>query len=217
MIDVTHNTVDWIAVEYVDGIQGRFDAAAYNEESDLFFFANYNSGELWVNPLGSDEGSFFSGFLTGTPASGCYYDQSYYYVDEQLNSINKVDFSSDWTISQITVLSTIPGNIVVSDLTITSSGTMFYIVGGLEGGGTELIVWDSATDTYNSMSIPLNENTQITFGSDGNLYALGGFEQGSGVEAYIIDTSTATLTPLYSGVIIVEEPISDVSRGPSPL
>jgi hypothetical protein len=61
----------------------------------------------------------------------------------------------------------------------------------------------------------LNEDTQIAYGSDGNLYALGGFTEGSGVETYFIDTSVTTLTPIYSGVIAVEEPISDVSRGPS--
>lgn len=215
MIDVTLNTSEQIVVEYVGGVSGRYDASAYSEADNLYFFANYNTGELWINPLGDDSPSFLSGTLTGSPASATFYDQCYYYVDGSLNTINKVEFDSDWMISSITVLSTIPIIATVNDIDVDPSGTVFYIICEEENGVVQLLTWDPVTDSYFSSSMTLDPGAQIAYGSDGNLYSLAVMDDGSSVSAYILETEGSVYTPVSIGVVVVEEPFSDLSRGPS--
>jgi hypothetical protein len=215
MIDVSSDTAMQILVEEVGGISGKFDAAAYDETSDMYFFANYNTGELWINPLGDESDSFLSGYLAGTPASGTFYDQSYYYVDEQVNSVNKVDFNDDWTISSITEISSIPYIIVVSDIAMSPSGDVMYIVGTTSDGLTELISWDVIDDTYVTTPVALNNSTQIAYGPDGKLYALSGIIQGTGVPTYQLTGGADSVAAISIGTITVDEPFSDITKGRS--
>ena len=215
MIDVISNTAEQIVVECVGNPSGRFDAAAYNEADNLFFFANYLTGELWINPLGEEGASFFSGMLAGSPTSATYYDQCYYYVDGDLNTINKVGFDSDWMVASITVLSTIPLPVTVNDIDVNPSGTLFYLVCEEESGVVQLLTWDPVADSYCSSSMVLDAGAQLAYGSDGNIYTLAVMDDGATVSAYRLEVDDGVYTPVNIGVVVVEEPFSDISRGPS--
>jgi hypothetical protein len=61
----------------------------------------------------------------------------------------------------------------------------------------------------------MDPGAQIAYGSDGNLYALAGPEGGTNVNVYQVSVQNETFTPVNSGVIIIEEPFSDISGGRS--
>jgi hypothetical protein len=105
---------------------GTYDGAAYDPESGMFFFTNFNTGELWANYLQGEDLSFRVGLLNGNAASGTFYDGAYYYIDHNLNSINQVNFNPDWTIASEIILDYIPGIITVNDIAMKPEGDMLY-------------------------------------------------------------------------------------------
>ena len=214
-IDVTNGTTEMILEEVVGNNGGVYDGAAYDEPSGRFFFANYTTGELYVNNLKDEDPSFSAGTLLGISASGTFFGDSYYYVNETTNTINKVTFTSTWTIAGETVLDTIPSAISVNDITMNPEGTTMYILGEVSGGGRELISWDVTTEVFYSMAITINSGAQIAYGSDGVLYAIAPItEGGSHSMTYTLDPSSGTLTPIEDDIIIIVDPFSDISLGP---
>jgi hypothetical protein len=215
MIDVLKSTSELILSEYVGNTGGSYDGAAFDLESKNFFFANYNTGELRVTQLNGEEDSFSAGILGGISASGTFYNNAYYYVDEQLNTINKVIFTSDWVISAEFVLDTIPGTIVVNDIAMSPDGVKLYLLGHYNAGGSELITWDVSSQEYFTTSIALNENAQIAFGSDDELYAIAPVSDDGGSNVYMVEVETATLYPLDEEVIIIADGVlTDLAGGP---
>jgi hypothetical protein len=214
-LDVTNGTSQMIMKEFVGNNAGRFDGAAYDATTGMFFFANYNSGELYVNNLNDLNPSYSAGNLTGTSASGTFYNNAYYYVNEDINSINKVTFTSSWAIASEVVLDTIPSAISVNDIAMSPDGTTMYMLGEVNGGGKELLSWNVANETFYSMAITVNSGAQIAFGSDGVLYAIAPItEGGSHSQTYTVDTSSGTLTVIEDDIIIIDDPFSDISLGP---
>jgi hypothetical protein len=201
--------------EYVENAAGTYDAAAYDPASGMFFFVNYNTGELLVNNMNDTIASFSAGFLNGTAASGTFFNNGYYYVDQTLNTINRVTFTNEWLIGSETVLDTIPGSVVVNDIAMDPSGAFLYIAGEVAGGATELIKWEIATDTYYTMSLAINPGAQIAYATDGNLYAVSQMAGGAtSSEAFIVNTASGVLT-LLEDKIIVDDPFTDLSNGPA--
>lgn len=214
-IDVTNGNTDLILKEFLGTGSGIMDAAAYDDETGMFFFANYNNSVLYANQLKDLDPSFVSGTLSGKAASATYYNDGYYYVDENNNTINKVTFNSTWGISGETILDTIPSSIVVTDITMSPDGTTLYMIGTVNGGGRELISWNTASEAFYSMSISITSGGQIAYGSDGVLYVIAPItEGGSHSLTYTLDPSTGTLTPIEDDVIIIDDPFSDISGGP---
>lgn len=214
-LDITNSTTTLIMQEYVGNTAGRYDGAAFDLTSGMFFFANYDTKELWVNNLKDDSPSFSAGVLDGTAASGTFSENAYYYINEDLNTISKVTFTSSWAIAAEAILDTIPSSIVVYDIAMNPDGDVLYILGEVNGGSKELISWDMATETFYSMSIAIASGAQIAFGSDGVLYAIAPIvEGGTHSLTYIVDTSTGNLTPIEDDVIIIEDPFSDIATGP---
>jgi hypothetical protein len=215
-INITTSATTCILEEYVGNIAGTYDGAAYCADSGLFFFVNYNTGELYLNDLNDTLPSFSAGDLTGTSASGTFFNGAYYYVDENMNTINMVTFTSDWQIGGETVLDVIPGTIKVNDIAMSPEGEMLYIVGQHEGVGSELISWNVLSQTFYTTAIPVDNGAQIAYGSDGLLYAIvpkTENEDSSGV--YYIETPTGVLTEVQEGeIIIVGDSFSDLSNGP---
>lgn len=214
-LDITRGTAELILVEYVGNVPGNYDASAYDPESGMLFFSNYSTGELYINQLSEEGPSVCAGYLQGTAASATFYDQHYYYVNENFNTINKVSFTSGWMIAGEDILDTLPGLRTVNDIAMSPSGDILYLVSHSVGGLTELISWDVSGHTFYDMSVPLNEGAQIAFASNGKLYAiapLSGEVGPSGI--YSIDIQTDTLIVIEDDVIIFEDPFSDMSGGP---
>ncbi len=214
-LDVTNGTAEVILVEYVGDAPGTYDGAAYDMESGVFLFTNYNTGELWINDLQSEGPSFSAGTLGGTSASGTFYEGAYYYVEQELNRIIKVTFTDSWTISGETVLDTIPGQVNVNDIAMSPAGDYLYMMAQLNEGGMELITWEVATHSFFTTSMPVNEGAQIAFGSDDLLYAVAPLDSGS-TGTYIIELDSCELIEItdWDGIILIEEPLSDLSIGP---
>jgi hypothetical protein len=214
-LDVTNGKTDLILNEFVGTDAGCVDAAAYDEESGMFFFANYNSGELWGNYLKDTDPSFISGDLIGKAASGTFYEGEYYYVNEEANTINKVSFNSSWMISAEVILDTIPSTVVINDMAMKPDGSTLYMIGEVNGGGRELISWDVTTETFYTMSISINSGAQIAYGSDGVLYAIAPIVPGGSHSLiYTLNPNSGTLTEIEDDVIIIDDPFSDISSGP---
>jgi hypothetical protein len=203
--------------EYVGNTAGHYDATAFDTESDMFFFVNYNTRELFLNYMGDSDPSFSAGYLDGNSASGTFYEGGFYYVNPDFNTINKVTFTSTWAIAAETVLDTIPNVVSVNDIAMSPTGDYLYIVGEVNGGSTEMIKWSVATDTYYTISLNVNDGSQIDFGSDGKLYAVAPVvEGGSTSVAYTVDTNTGVLTEIdEGGEVIIDDAIIDITRGPN--
>jgi hypothetical protein len=215
-IDLTNSTTTLIMREYVGAGVSRCDGAAFDETSGMFFFSTYNSQQLYANQLKDNSPSFLAGTLAGIAASGAFYNNAYYYVSQGTNTINKVTFTSTWTIAAEVILDTIPGTVVVNDIAMNSTGSTLYIEGSYNGGSQELITWDVAARTFYSMSIAINTGAQIAFGSDGVLYAVAPITDGSSHSTtYVVDTASGTLTPIPDDIIIIVDPFSDISSGPT--
>jgi len=216
-LDITSGSAELMLVEYVGNTPGTYDGAAYDIESGIFFFTKYNTGELWLNQLQGDDPSFCAGTLNGIAASGTFYNQAYYYIDENLNTINEVSFNDNWMILYETILDTIPGNVNVNDIAMSPAGDKLYILGEYDGGATGLITWNIPDETFYSTSIMINEGAQIAFGSNGQLYALAPGDEGGGEFnfVYVIETECCTLTPIDDLIIIIDDPFSDLSGGPA--
>jgi hypothetical protein len=214
-IDVTNNKTDLIMKEFLGTGAGRLDAAAYDEETGMFFFANYTTNTLYANDLKDLDPSYVSGSLTGKAGSATFYDDSYYYVDEVTKTINKITFNSTWNVASEVILDTIPGTVTINDMAMNPTGTVMYMIGEVSGGGRELISWDVNTETFYSMAITITSGAQLAYGSDGVLYTIAPITEGSShALTYAIDPSSGTLTPIDDDVIIIDDPFSDISRGP---
>jgi hypothetical protein len=215
-LDVTNGTGELILKEYVGNNPGTYDGAAFDPESGAFLFTNYSTGELWVNFLQEEDPSFCAGTLGGTAASGTFYDGAYYYVNEDLNTINKVTFSSSWAISGEIILDTIPGTVTINDIAMSPAGDYLYMTGQYNDGATELISWEVSSHGFYTMSMPINEGAQIAFGSDGVLYAVAPVDEGAGNSTvYIIDLEDSVLTEIEgSGFSFFEDTFTDISLGP---
>jgi len=215
-LDITHESVELILVEYVGNSPGTYDATAYDPESGLFFFSKYNSGELYVNQLNEEGPSVLAGYLSGIAASATFYNENYYYVDELVNSINKVTFSSDWSIACESILDTIPGNMTVNDIAMSPNGDFLYIMAIDQAGGNELISWDLENHLFYSMALSIHDGVQIAFGSNGLLYAIAPLSDEGGTSGiYVIDTECDTLTVIEDEIIFIEDPFSDMASGPA--
>ncbi len=216
-INVTTGGASLIFKEYVGNHAGTFDGAAYDISTGMFFFVNYDSKVLYGNQMKDDYPSFEIGTLSGTAASGTYYNGSYYYVNEEVNTINKVTFGSNYTTISEVVLDTIPNDVVITDIAMSPTGDKMYMVGTVDGGGTEMITWNTTTGTFYTMAMTVNPGVQIAYGSDGLLYAIAPTFAGSGHSTtFIVDTNTGTLTEIDEddGDIIIDDPFSDISAGP---
>ncbi|MBP6872536.1 MAG: hypothetical protein KBC43_11060 [Bacteroidales bacterium] len=213
-IDMTNGHTDLILKEAIN-TGGRIDAAAYDALSGMFFFADYDYNTLYANQMHDTDPSYVSGTITGKAASATFYNNEYYYVDEYTNTINKVSFNTDWTVASETILDTIPSSVLVNDITMNPEGTVIYMIGEVNGGGRELISWDVATESFYSMAISITTGGQIAYGSDGELYVIAPIsEGGSHSLAYTLDPTTGTLTPIEDDIIIIDDPFSDLSKGP---
>jgi hypothetical protein len=215
-LNMTTGAVTLILKEYVGNVAGSYDGAAFNVDSSMFFFVNYATRQLWVNNLNDANPSFPAGTLNGTAASGTYYNGSYYYINADLNTINKVTLNSSWLKVSETVLDTVPMNIVVNDIAMSPAGDFIYLVGEVDGGSTELIKYAIAADIYYTIAVNINDGTQIAYGSDDILYAVAPIiEGGSASVAYTVNTNTGVLTEIEEGrIIIVPDAFSDISTGP---
>ena len=215
LLDVTNggSESELILTEYVGGSGGEYDGTAYDPVSGNFFFANPVTGELYVNDLTGEDPSFSAGTLIGTVKSADFYDNGYYYVDADDNTIHLVTFDSNWQIISNDIISTIPSSVEVTDIAINPDGDYMYIVGNVGDGTTEMITWDMVADTYSTISLTVADGTQIAYGSDGLLYAIepSGDNEAS---AYVLDTDTGISEPIEGDpIIIIDDPFSDISKG----
>jgi hypothetical protein len=214
-MDVTNGKTDLILKEYLGTNGGRTDAAAYDEATGMFFFANYSTNVLYANQLQNVDPSFVSGTLEGRAASATFYNNAYYYIDDDLNTINKVTFTSSWTVASEVVLDTIPSSVIVNDIAMNPTGTYLYMMGEVSGGSRELISWDVNNEVFYSMSIAINSGAQIAYGSDGMLYAIAPIvEGGDHSQTFTLDPASGTLTEIEDDIIIIDDPFSDISTGP---
>jgi hypothetical protein len=214
-INLSTGAVNLILQEYVGNNGRAYDGTAFDEESGMLFFVNYDTKELYANFMGDDAPSFKTGNLNGTAASGTYYDGGYYYVNADVNTLNLVTFTTAWAVASETILDTIPSTIIVNDIAMNPNGTELYILGEYNTGGKELIKWDVANETFYTTSISITSGAQIAYGTDGILYAVAPITDGSShSRTYSIDPSTGVLTEIDDDIIIIDDPFSDLSVGP---
>jgi hypothetical protein len=215
-LDLTFNSAELMMAEYIGNTPGFYDGAAFDPESGYFFFTKYNTGELWLNQLQGDEPSFCAGILDGPAKSGTFYDGSYFYVNANTNTINKVLFNDNWMKAGEMILDTVPGSVIVNDIAMSPAGDFLHILGHYDGSGTVLMRWNVETGAFFSTSVSLDQYAQIAFGSDGQLYATSALDDGNGgYEIYAIDMESAVLTPIEDVIIILPDPFSDLSGGPA--
>jgi hypothetical protein len=216
-LNMTTGKVTLMLKEYVGNAAGSYDGAAYDNLSGMFFFVNYATRELFVNDMGDQDPSFSAGTLNGTAKSGTFYNGSYYYINADFNTINKVTFDSDWMINTETVIDTIPNVIVVNDIAMSPTGDYLYLIGEVNGGSSEMIKYSFAADVYYTIALTITNGAQIAYGSDGLLYAIAPvIEGGSSSVAYTVNTNTGVLTEIDEGhIIIVPDAFTDISTGPS--
>jgi hypothetical protein len=215
-LNMTTGAVTLVLKEFVGNTAGTYDGTAYDVESGMFFFVNYYTRQLFVNQMGDANPSFSAGYLNGTAASGTYYNGAFYYINPDFNTINRVNFTSNWMIASETALDTIPNVVTVNDIAMSPAGDYLYMVGEVDGGSTEMIKWSIAADTYYTIALNLNEGSQIAYGSDGFLYAIEPVAQGGSTSAaYIVNPNTGVLTEIEEGhIIIIDAALTDLSRGP---
>jgi hypothetical protein len=214
-LDVINQDADLMLSEYVGNAPGSYNGAAYDDESGMFFFVNYNTGELWVNDLQEDGASFCAGILDGNAASGTFYDGAYYYVDEDSHTIHRVTFSGTWAISGETVLDTLPGLTGIYDIAMSPGGEFLYMTGQFENGQTGLMTWAVDGGAFYAMDVAIEEGSQIAFGSDGQLYAVAPADAGGGSAVFVVDVNDCTMVEIADDeIIIVGEEFSDISTGP---
>ena len=219
IIDMTNGGSILILCEEVGTAPGPYDGTAYDPESGNFFFVDYTTNELMINPLNDDADSYSIGTLSGPVISAAFNNGSYYYIEDvegASNTINEVTFDTDWSsIQSNDTISTILSVIAITDIAMDPLGDSLYMVGNVGDGTTELISWAVSTNTYYTISLPLNENTQIAFGSDGELYAVSPTgDSGDGSDTYIIHTDTGTVEEINDEVEIPEDPFGGMSSGP---
>jgi hypothetical protein len=214
-LDVINLDADLMLSEYVGNAPGSYDGAAYDNESGMFFFVNYNTGELWVNDLQEEGPSFCAGILDGTAASGTFFDGAFYYVDEGSHTIHQVTFSDSWTISGETVLDTLPGLIGIYDIAMSPDGEYLYLTGQYENGEIGLMTWGVEEEGFFSIDVSLTGESQIAFGSDGELYVVAPADGGGGSTVYLVNLTECTMVEMVDDeIIIVEEMFSDIAPGP---
>jgi len=215
-MNITTGENTLIFSELVGGTNGTYDGTAYDDESENFFFTNYNTSELMVNSLAESSPSFSAGTLNGTAASATFIDGTFYYVDQNQNTINAVTFTSEWQIDTESILSTIPSSVSITDIAIDPSSSELYMVGNVNGGGTEMITYDMNSDSYATIDLSLGRDTQIAFGGDGNLYAVTSSTDPLTGEfsTFILYTDTGTVSVISTDQTENEDPIGDISRGP---
>lgn len=215
-LDMITGGATLIFKEYVGNSSGSYDGAAYDIESGMFFFIKYNTNELWVNLLPGDEPSYCAGILAGTAASGTYYDGAYYYVNESINTINKVFFNDEYYITGEVILDTIPGPINVNDIAMSPEDGYLYLLGDVAGGNTELLAWDVTSHTFYSLSMTINEGAQIAYGSDEVLYAIAPAEEDEyHYSIFTLNTDSGLFTEVIIDTnIIIEDFFTDLASGP---
>jgi hypothetical protein len=215
-LNMTTGAVTMILKEYVGNASGTYDGTAYDVETGMFFFVNYATRELWVNQLGDESPSFKSGTLNGTAASGTYYNNVYYYVNADINTINMVTFGNNWQKAGETILDTIPANVTVNDIAMSPTGDYLYLLGEVDGGSSEMIKYAIGPDIYYTIALNINNGAQIAYGSDGQLYVVAPvIEGGSSSVAYTVNPNTGVLTEIEEGrIIIVPDGFTDISTGP---
>lgn len=214
LINVSTGTTTHILSEDV-GAQGtNFDGTAYDDESGYFFFVDYNTQMLSGINLSDESVVEELGTLSGTASSATFYNGSYYFVDETSNDIIAVSFDSNWQIESQNVISTIPETVSIQDISMSPDGSNLYMVGDVDDGTTELITLQMASDTYATLAIPVNSNSQIAYGSDNILYVIEASEDGTGSVVSSIDPSTGIITEIDENDVIVVDPFSDLAGGP---
>jgi len=215
LLDVTNggSETELIWEEYVGETDGTYDATAFDVDNRYLFFTNYNTNELYVNDFDGDLPSFSAGTLDGKAASATYYDNKFYYVDEEQNAIVEVAFTDEMLIQSQTVLSTIPGSVTVTDIAMSPAGDYLYMVGDVAGGASELITYNMIADSYATIDLSVNQDTQIAYGSDDVLYAIEP-NGGTGSTTYILDTNTGVVNEIIDDDIIIIDPFADLARGP---
>ena len=89
------------------------------------------------------------------------------------------------------------------------------MLGEVNGGGRELISWNTVTETFYSLAISITSGAQIAYGNDGVLYVIAPIVPGGSHSlTFTFRHNTGTLTPIEEDVIIIDDPFSDISRGP---
>jgi hypothetical protein len=215
-LDVTNTSSAPVLIweEYVGDNSGTYDATAYDEENHIFYFTNYNTRELWKVNMGDTSCSTSTGSLDGIASSATFYDHGFYYIDEVSHNIIRVEFDEEGYISSETTLSTLPSSVIVTDIAMSPAGDYMYILGNVNNGGTEMITWDISADAYATIDLEINQGSQIAFGTDGNLYAIEP-NGGSGTIVYLLDPETGVTNPITDDPVIIIDPFSDLSSGPT--
>lgn len=214
LVNVSTGETTFLMSEEV-GVNGQnFDATAYDDQTGYFYFVNYNTQELNGINMSGESTVESLGTLNGTASSATFYDGNYYYVNDNNNQLVSVSFDSNGLISSEQVVSTIPGSVSVQDLTMSPDGAVMYMVGNVNDGSSELIALDVALDTYATLSIAVNQNSQISYGTDDLLYVVEPSSDGSGSNVSTIDPSTGTVTDIDENDVIAIDPFIDLAKGP---
>ncbi len=215
-LDITRGTVDLIMTEYVGSAPGNFNAVGFDTESGALIFSNYDNGALYVNLINSEGPSICAGYLGGIAASGTMHDQMYYYVDENLHTINRINFTSDWMIAGETILDTISGFGTINDIAMDPGGDFLYLMSQYNiNEGNELMSWDVENHVFFSSPVVINNGAQLAFGSDGILYAIAPqYENGCTSWIYVVDIKCVTLTVVEDEIIFIDDPFTDLASGP---
>ena len=193
-IDVKSGLTDLIFKEHVGYPSGHCNGAAFDLASGMFFFTKFKSDELFLNLDQGMNPSFCAGKLSGPASCGTFYNDSYYYVNDVIKTLNIVSFSENWMICSEHRLDTIPARAFIKDIAMSPAGDRLYLLGNDGNGESELFSWDLNDKTFYSTSIEIYDDVHISFGSDNLLYALLSPENG-GVQsiARVIDTENVQL------------------------
>jgi hypothetical protein len=221
-LNMTTGNWDEILKEYVGGVAGSYDATAFDLDSGLFFFVNYNTRTLYMNNLRNESSpSVPIGTLEGTAASATFYDDTYYYVNADFNTINKVTFNDNWSIMNEVVMDSIPHVITVNDIAMSPDGLNLYLIGVMDDSDSvKLFKYVILEDKYYDITdddIILSPGVQIAYGADNLLYVISPIIVGGTTYiGYTADPNTGVMTEIQEGHVVTPpgDDIIDLSTGP---
>jgi hypothetical protein len=150
--------------------EGAINGAAWDSESNQFFFVSESGNELWVSDFDEDAPANLVGTLDPSAIEGTFLNDTYYYFDED-NQLWAITLDEDMNMGQL-LIGSIGSELSIIDLAASPDGQGLYIIVVNDEGVSELIYYNFNDETVRLVA-SLGENLfQIGVDEDGNIHVI---------------------------------------------